>query len=385
MAHILFHRPTVWASDIECSTKLLAKLTAARGHRVTYLQVPMDPAHLLRARNGYFDVWRKGDRLDQGVRVVTPFSLVPVRDVWPLNTISASRGRYRLAIPSLRNLVGANTPDLIWTTVPGSVSELKRIFPNARIAFHVVDYYPAFRGEAVKDLERDDYQNADAIFTVSRVLKDYLSVDLGVKDERVAVLGQGVLAESYSRDLAPPRLIADLSRPRAVWSGVLSKGDPGLFETLATELARRGGSLILIGPAAPWAERLASSLPHTVRLAGPVGAAELPRWLVNCDLGVMLYDRSRPDVYRGQNPLKLYEYAAAGLPILSTPHHEYLHLSPPVRLVSCEEDITPALVDTLRDQLTLRQAALAFSRKYSWHDKVDRLLDLLPNAGRGDR
>lgn len=377
MAHVLFHRPTVWASDIQCSTKVLAKLTAARGHQVTYLQAPLDPAHLLRGRKGYFDTWRQSPHTENGVKVITPLSLVPVRDLWPLSTLLAARFRYRFALPPLQLAVGLPQPDLIWTTVPGSAFEMRRSFPASRIVFHVVDFYPAFRGRAVRALEQDDYSMADAVLTISQTLRDYVVKDLGISGDKVAVLGQGVEVERFHSPPPSPKFIADLPRPRAVWSGLLSKGDPELFCALACELRRLGGSLVLIGPPAGWAEELATRLPDTVHLVGSVTPSELPSWIAGCDVGVMLYDRSRPAVYRGQNPLKLYEYAASGLPVLSTPHEEYAHLSPPVLVISGERDIPAALERALRDAAILRCESIEFARKHSWQNQVTKLLELL--------
>ena len=55
----------------------------------------------------------------------------------------------------------------------------------------------------------------------------------------------------------------------------------------------------------------------------------------------MLYDQTKKEIYNGQHPLKLYEYAAAGLQILSTKHDEYKFLKPPCYIIEnskCLED-----------------------------------------------
>jgi hypothetical protein len=379
MAHVLFHRPTVWASDIQCSTKVLARLTAARRLQTTYLQAPLDPVHLLRGPGGYLRVWRQSPFDADGVRVVTPATPVPVRDIWPLNSLAAAGLRYRLALPGLRRLVG--DPDLIWTTVPGSGAALRRIFPRARLVFHVVDYYPAFRGDAVKPLEQSDYSVADAVYTIGHSLADYVVSELGIAKDKVRVLGQGADMAVYAPEQAEPAALTSAPAPRAVWTGVLGKGDPGLFEALAQVMQARGGSLILIGPGAPWADALAARFAGTVRLVGSVAPAELPAWLRHCDLGVMLYDRARQEVYRGQNPLKLYEYAAAGLPALSTPHDEFAHLEPPVLQVRTEAEIGPAIARALSDAPAWRARVAQFAQANTWQSKVDRILaDCLPGA-----
>lgn len=374
--HILFHRPTLWSSDIQCSTKVLARLFARRGFDVSYMENPLDPVHLLRGK-GYVQEWKKAPYLDNDVRILNLATPVPVRDVWPLNTSTASYLKYRLMMPPLRSDVaaeGRSAPDLIWTTVPGSVAALKKTFPGARIVFHVVDFYPAFRGPAVVPLERQDYALADAVYVIGQSLWTYLVEDLGVPASKVTVLGQGAELEIYQADTTPPEEIAYLPHPRAIWCGVLAKGDPGLFTALAKEIEGRGGSLILIGPQAGWAHDLADRMPDTVSLLGSKAPRDLPRYLKAADIGVMLYDRGRQEVYRGQNPLKLYEYTAAGLPVLSTAHDEFDTLHPPVALIGKEADVSPAVEAILKDMDGQKAAVSAFAAQHSWQSKVDTIV-----------
>ena len=344
---------------------------------MSYLENPLDPVHLLRGK-GYVQEWKKAPYTDNGVRILNLATPVPVRDIWPLSTPMASYLKYRLMMPSLRSCVmseGRSAPDLIWTTVPGSVGALKKSFPRARIVFHVVDYYPAFRGAAVVPLERQDYAQADAVYVIGTSLRTYLVEDLGIPASKVTVLGQGAELEIYQAETATPEEIAHLPHPRAIWCGVLAKGDPGLFDALATEMEARGGSLILIGPQANWARDLAHQMPDTVSLLGSKAPPDLPRYLKAADIGVMLYDRGRQEVYRGQNPLKLYEYTAAGLPVLSTAHDEFDTLRPPVMQIGQEADIPPA-VETILTRMDSQKATVsAFAAQHSWQAKVDTIIE----------
>lgn len=374
--HILFHRPTLWGSDIQCSTKVLARLFAGRGFDVSYLENPLDPVHLLRGK-GYMQEWKKAPYMNNGVRILNMATPVPVRDVWPLSTLAASYLKYRFMMPSLRSCVvseGRSAPDLVWTTIPGSVGALRKSFPNARIVFHVVDYYPAFRGAAVVPLERQDYRLADAVYVIGTSLQTYLVEDLGIPPSKVTVLGQGAELEIYQAETTTPEEIAHLPHPRAIWCGVLAKGDPGLFKALARAMETRGGSLILIGPEAQWARDLACQMPETVSLQGSKAPPVLPGYLKSADIGVMLYDRGRQEVYRGQNPLKLYEYTAAGLPVLSTAHDEFDTLRPPVMQIGQEADIPPA-VDAILTQMDGQKATVsAFAIQHSWQTKIDTII-----------
>lgn len=375
--HVLFHRPTLWGSDIQCSTKVLARLFAGRGFTVSYMENPLDPVHLLRGK-GYLKEWKKAPYTDGGVRILNMATPLPVRDIWPLSTPTTAYLKYRSMIPSLRSGImagGRAAPDLIWTTVPGSVRALKKSFPKARVVFHVIDYYPAFRGPAVVPLERQDYAQAHAIYVIGKSLQTYLVEDLNVPASKVSVLGQGAELEIYQAETVTPADIVNLPHPRAIWCGVLAKGDPGLFKALAAEMAARGGSLILIGPGADWAQDLAQEMPDTVSLLGSKKPTDLPKYLKAADIGIMLYNRKRQDVYRGQNPLKLYEYAAAGLPVLSTAHEEFNTLRPPVMEISREEEIAPAIGTVIANMQSQKAAVATFAAQNSWQAKVDTIVD----------
>jgi glycosyltransferase involved in cell wall biosynthesis len=264
---------------------------------------------------------------------------------------------------------------VVWSARPGSAA-LRRLFPDARFVVQVVDYYPAFRGEAVRKVERADYAAADHVFVIGHAMTDYLVHDLGVPRSKIAVLGQGVELERFHPHLSEPPELATLPRPRALWVGVCSKGDPELFKAAAEQLGAVGGSLILAGPKARWVDELTASSRNTVAL-GAVDQELAAALMVHSDLGLMLYDRARSLVYRGQNPLKLYEYAAAGLAIVSTLHDEFRFIDPPVIKVSDPADLPAAFERAAADRESLAKAALQFARGHTWTRCVARARDTL--------
>lgn len=375
---ILFHRPTPWRSPVKCSTKSLAEVFAHDGHEVIYLENLCDPIALRvpSARPPRLGLEQVSPRL----RVLRSWTPVVHRDPWPLNTAPVRRMKYNLARPNLRACVLESefgVPDMIWNTVPGAVSGLKHLFPEAMMCSHVVDYYPAFRGEWVKAAEREDYALSDHIFTIGDALRGYLVDELGMPPRKVVSLGQGVDVKCYTRDHEEPAELAGLSHPRLIWCGVLDKLDTRLALEIANSAAARGGVLVLLGPSRQ-PEALGDLLGHPATVwLGPVDNSELPAFLSHVDLGVMLYDRNRQDVYRGQNPLKLYEYAAAGLPILSTPHDEYSRLSPPVLIVESEKDVTGAVDAALGKRDELGAAARAFAEQHDWRTLYERIMAIV--------
>ena len=64
--NILFHRPTPWSNNINCSTKTYSKLFAKSGHCVTYLQTSINLLHWI-TRKGYYKTWKEGSRFSENI------------------------------------------------------------------------------------------------------------------------------------------------------------------------------------------------------------------------------------------------------------------------------------------------------------------------------
>ncbi|GAA4471123.1 hypothetical protein GCM10023094_01190 [Rhodococcus olei] len=159
------------------------------------------------------------------------------------------------------------------------------------------------------DLFHVAYQRIDeraaAIFAVSEELARRVS-------PRTTVVPNGVIGEVWRRRLPEPDRIALLPRPRAVYTGTI---DDRLEPALVEATADRVGSLVMIGypgdsSTIEWLRSL-----NNVHLFGPVGQRELAATVQACDIGVIPH-RDHACI-RAMSPLKLYEFLAAGLPVLS--------------------------------------------------------------------
>ncbi len=363
---ILLHRPTPWQSKITCSTKTLTRYFRDDGFEVTYLEAPMDLGHIIKWK-GYYHVWKNSPRKDEDIWIINPFTPIPIRDRFPLNTQVGMDLSYQLSVPSIADLLSRGnmpSPDFIWCAKPGG-SVFKLLFPEAKLIMHVVDYYPAFRGDYIKKIEQRDYEVADHVFLIGHAMHDYVTGELGIDPSKVTVLGQGVSLENYANKPPCPEELLHIPGPRAIWVGVLEKADPTMFKEVAIALKNVGGSLILIGPLSSWATDL-QLLYANVYLLGPKGPKEVPGYLLHSDIGLMLYDRRKASVYFGQNPLKLYEYAAAGLAILSTPHREFDFLDSPIIEIKSPNEVPLGVKLALANKKMYAKKSLDFSRKHSW-------------------
>jgi glycosyltransferase involved in cell wall biosynthesis len=274
---------------------------------------------------------------------------------------------------------GFEQPDLIWTTVPGS-SSLKALFPKAKLVFHSIDNYAAFQGSSVEKILAKDYERADHIFVIGESIRQDIMTIHGIDRSKITNLGQGVDLGGYKGVIDPPKDLEGIEGPMAIWVGVLKKLDLDYLKAVLAAMKKRGGTVVLIGPVIAECERLAQEYDNLV-LLGSRNADEIPAYLSQADIGLMIYDRKKQDVYRGQHPLKLYEYAAAGLPIISTWHQEFQYLKPPIINLAPGDDMDEIVAKALGADRSFRNSIREFAMDHSWERCKDVAIKTLTNKG----
>jgi len=219
-------------------------------------------------------------------------------------------------------------------------------------------------------------EKADLIFSVSTLLLDKLSPR---PEQRCVELGNGVEFDHFATPRAeiPPQL-AGLSRPILGYAGAMDWLDADLVVAVAKAWPKH--SIVLIGPAYAhdWAERNAAllELPN-VRWVGKVDYDELPAWVQRFDLALMPLERT--PLKRASNPNKLYEYAAAGVPILAIDYCVAVRQARAVaHVASTPEEFVRRVPEALDDGRKAERQA--FARKHSWNALAAAMVGELRSA-----
>ncbi len=189
---------------------------------------------------------------------------------------------------------------------------------------------PMRRGAALARTLADEDRVVRWVF-VSERLRQIMSEDLPLPASRCVVAHNGVALDLYadppSRDEARDALGLPAGVPTVVHSGHLYAGR-GVDLLLDVAAAMPGLQLVLVGGmpedvAAVRADVSRRGLGN-VLVAGHRPLAELPRWLAAADVLVMSYtagavtsDRRTRSIDFA-SPMKLFEYLAAGRPIVAT-------------------------------------------------------------------
>lgn len=184
-------------------------------------------------------------------------------------------------------------------------------------------------------------------------------------------------AQSPDPALPAPE-VSNLVRPIVGFAGnfLASKVDFALLEEIAQ--TRPNWSLLLIGPPAPETASILERLARfpTVRWVGPKPYAELPHYVAAFDVGVIPYVSNA--YTRSCFPLKLFEYLAAGKPVVASGLPELADMEPDVVLANGAASFIQAVEEAAgrnseADVLRRRQVAAG----NSWEQKAGRLLELV--------
>lgn len=245
------------------------------------------------------------------------------------------------------------------------------------------DDHPEFtaRQQWLLDGIRRYVDACDLIFYVSRELRDKLRLR---GDPRGIELGNGVEYDHFAEHRKEmPGLLARLQRPLLGYAGALDWVDTGLLEALARAWPKY--TIVLVGPVYDrgWKERNAGllALPN-VHWVGKVDYADLPAWVQRFDLALIPFEKS--ELIRAANPNKLYEYTAAGVPVLTVDYCRAIREAGHVVHVAADPEafvrmVPMALADGRRAQ---RQA---YAREHSWDRLAQQMVSALGQAVAGRR
>ena len=293
-----------------------------------------------------------------------PFRRLP-GTAW-VNTVWSS-SRMRAALRA----VGFHRPYL-WFTVPHAGHVIGRLGEAATI-YYCIDNYSALPDvdvEQVRLLDDKLTSRADLVFACS----DVLVTAKRAKHKNVVFAPHGVDVELFSKvqtETRPlPGIAQALRRPIIGMYGLIdSRIDFNLLRSLAR--ARPEWSFLFIGRNSGHENEFAGIANVTV--TGPVRYQELPDWARAFDVGIMPYVPSPLIV--NSNPLKLREYLAAGIPVVSVPVPAIDPYRDHVLVAETHEQWLAAIERSLAENSPRRaQQRMASVAADSWDGRADAVL-----------
>jgi glycosyltransferase involved in cell wall biosynthesis len=372
---VLLYAPP-WSSPTRFSKHHLATLFAAHGHRVLYVEAPLTPlgvrrgrAFLAEARQTLQPPRRVSDRL----WVRRHFLPLPYHAVSRLTaTRAANRVGQRLLTPTIRRdlrALGMARPVLI-AGLPHAADALPYL-PRRCLAYHCSDDFTSVRGfpSTLGDLEADLCARSNLVIATSETLAH----SRRRHNPHTYWVPNGVDVEHFARPAEPAPELRDLPRPIFGFVGGLSQWvDLDLVGCLARE--RPAWTFVLIGPSSISTDPVRHQ--PNVRLLGPRRYDALPTYLAAMDVGIIPF-RDEPVTYYA-DPIKAYEYLAAGLPVVATDLPALHRLAHVVRLASTPSSFLSQLDAAVAEGRAARaDERRSEASKHGWEARFESVRRLL--------
>ena len=278
----------------------LARALAGKGHRVFYLS------------NNFHDAAEPGFRvepLDEHGRL------------FQVHLNLAGRPPIYFGMPAdeqVEALRAGLAKLLAWTQTQAGVSlvqhpywlKLARAVPAARVVYDCMDHHGGFENNAPAILEAEARLVADADLVI--VTSGWLEAEVGPRARAVAMVRNAGEYDFFHR--RPDKVFADEHGRRVIgyYGAIAEWFDLDLVRAVAQSHPQ--ALVLLVGNDTAGAGKALADLPN-VRLTGEVPYADLPYWLHGFD--VCLLPFKVIPLTLATNPVKVYEYLAAGKPVVS--------------------------------------------------------------------
>jgi len=367
----------------------IARRFAAMDYHVAWISYFLSPFHFFGTQdrkefNLRLRQWRQGGTLVNGGYIwsYVPFSLLPIVDLPLLNSRWVMNHSDRLTWPSFQPTLdkhGFSETEVLWIDSSRYMFALDRI-PHRRSIFRPSEdmtMIPNVPPSFVKR-ERELLDRADVVIAHSRLMiENYRKLTR----REIHFFPNAVDFEFFrSAPADPPEDYAGIPSPRVVCLGGMA--NPRLFDqNLIAHIARRlpDVSFVLLGRIYADVSRLKDL--RNVFILGQRDYKRIPAYLKNADAGIVPYKKSPHSERVGGDMLKLFEYMACGLPVVSLNFREFQTFHCPVLLAADYDEFAERLRGALNE--TDRRWYVEFARLNSWETRFDELLKLLGiKAGR---
>jgi glycosyltransferase involved in cell wall biosynthesis len=373
---VLLYAPP-WSGPTRFSKHHLARHLARTGGRVLYVEAPLTPLALRRGRPFVHEV---GDSLqpphqvEDRLWVRRHFLPVPYHAAsWLTSRRAANRLGQRLLAPAIsRDLarLGFDHPVII-AGLPHAVDALPWLPRRRALMYHCADDYAHVQGfpPTLPELEADLCQQADLVITTSETL----CLDRRRFNPNTHWVPNAADIEHFSAPAALAAELQQIPRPIVGFVGGLSQWvDVALLSALAR--ARKKWSFVLVGPVG--ADMSAIRDLDNVMLLGPRPYEALPRYLAAMDVGLIPFKQDRVTYHA--DPIKAYEYLAAGLPVVATEMPALRRLAHVIRLANSPESFLAQLSAAIDEGRAAHHAARqAEAARHSWTSRFETIDALL--------
>lgn len=302
---------------------------------------------------------------------------------WLPNSIPAGqRFNERCAVRYVRRVardLGIRAP-LLWLNPHHAVSMVGHLGERA-VIYDITDDWTQLdqstrEAQLIAAQDAELCSRADAVIVCSQHLAD----SKRGRARSLHLIPNGVHTAHYAsvgdRTLPLPAETAAWPRPVLGYTGTVheSRVDVELVEKLARKFST--GTIALVGPDfLPADTRARLDALGNVRRVPPVPYARIPEFMRAFDACIVPHRVS--SFTESLNPIKLWEYLAAGTPIVSTPVPGFRDYPQHVYLGAEVESFAAGISAALSEDASRRDARRREAQHHSWDERVDAVVKVM--------
>jgi teichuronic acid biosynthesis glycosyltransferase TuaH len=369
-----------WDTDFRIGNHHYAREFMNAGWDVMWISHPVSIIHRLKSENQ-----RRIDKAacgpfkhENGPVEFVPYANLPFLNAPLLSSTWVLENSHRYFHPSFKYSLmksGFDQPDLVWITDTVMHSVIDVAEPKA-IAVRIADDNTEFKNipASLREIESRLIHRSHVTFVTSSPLEEKLKSKYGTK---INLLRNGVACEHFQGEYERPKGYENMRGPIAIYVGAIEEWfNVDWVEKLAKE--RKDINIVLIGKATIDISVLKNL--DNVWDFGLVPYEEIPAYLAHADCGIIPFKRTK--LVESVSPLKLFEFLAAGIPVVSTRWRELERLDSPAILAADGSEFV-RWVSRMIDESWKEQRSSQFrgyARENSWNKRFEKAMDILERS-----
>ena len=371
-------------SSLQVGSQHLARQFADHGWLVHYFSAPTTFLHLFKMHSQ--EVRKRmlnsllGPKAHYHNRIYSyiPFSLFAPSGLPLLRSRQLVDRWHKTIIPSIKRQLRKYAIEQVELLYIDNIffQCLTQIIKYHKSIFRVMDEHHRFQGwnADAKLIAKFIAKNCDLLIYSAKNLEQYVSQ---LNPKRSFLIPNGVDFSMFRPSIEPNRttrhrFLKDIPDPIILYSGMIdSRID---FRLLRASAARNPTiSFILAGP---FGEHIKpKNLPKNIYCIGPVSHEELPSLMYSAKAGIIPFDViNKMTRIRGIRPLKLFEYMAAGIPVITSRWPEIESINSPAWIYDSHDDFINLVQKAVNHKHDPRPF-ITFAEKHDWKKRFIQLLD----------